>query len=376
MTSPRALHAGVALCFALGLPSAACTSGLADDASDVASDISAAPITESDLLGLYDPTNGPLRNPQITDWAGSPLLKGGYIYDGDLFPVSYVLEPGSDAAHWTGQSSIAVQYGPNRCDYAVEIQVNVTRDTSGEVNLYVRDNTPGSIPRLLPVGAPCPQLQNVWHVHPRPYVKRGPGQVFAGMLDALCDDITARIGAVEAGKRLAAGPMGDVPPNIYAASGDWQALSTPGRDQQLRDSIRRLHSFVETQTTGSDAHDRAAQLLGIWNQHQATCRLEYKNSNHASVPFTLNDVQSRLFDLSFDPYHCTEMRWGAYPTNMAEYASCNTQSDAHTKRFKDEKSLRNMIDRPAAGTPTPLGSGPAEHADIDVPALLHRLTGS
>ena len=32
----------------------------------------------------------------------------------------------------------------------------------------------------------------------------------------------------------------------------------------------------------------------------------------------LADVQARIYDLSFDPYHATEMRWGAYPRARAE----------------------------------------------------------
>lgn len=64
---------------------------------------------------------------------------------------------------------------------------------------------------------------------------------------------------------------------------------------------------------------------------------------------------------------------GAYPKNTTEYASCTTQDAAHVQRFDDEKSLRFLIDRPAAGTPTPIGFGPATHEDVDVPALLTRL---
>ena len=43
------------------------------------------------------------------------------------------------------------------------------------------------------------------------------------------------------------------------------------------------------------------------------------------------------------------------------------------QRFNDEQSLRNLIDRPAAGTATPIGFGPQTHEDVDVPALLTRL---
>ena len=89
--------------------------------------------------------------------------------------------------------------------------------------------------------------------------------------------------------------------------------------------------------------------------------------------FTLNDVQSRLFQLSFDPYACVEMRWGAYPGSTQEYAKCNAQDADHVQRFKDQQTLRNLIDRPAAGTETPIGFGPQNHEDVDVPALLTRL---
>src|SRR5262249_29149305 len=157
-----------------------------------------------------------------------------YLYNGALFPVSYVLEPvAGTASQYSGQSSITVYYGPHRCSYPVEIQVNATRDAGGSINLYVRDNVPGAIPQLLPVGAPCPNLANAWRVHERPYVKRGASQVFGALLDDLCGEVSSRIGVVESAKRLAAGPIGELPPNIYQASGDWQSLSTPGRDAKL-----------------------------------------------------------------------------------------------------------------------------------------------
>ena len=45
----------------------------------------------------------------------------------------------------------------------------------------------------------------------------------------------------------------------------------------------------------------------------------------------------------------------------------------HVRRFVDETTLRNIIDRQAAGTPTPIGFGPPTHDDVGVPALLARL---
>jgi hypothetical protein len=341
---------GIALLVGLASQVLGCASDVDDEASELVElPAVTAPVAPADLLGLYDPTGGYLKNPRIRDWGGSPLLNGAYQYGDARYPVDYVLQPvAGSAGQYTSQSNITVAYGPMRCSYPVEIQINATYDSAGQANLYVRDSTPNGLPALLPVGAPCPRLQNVWRVHQRPYVKRGPSQVFASLMDDLCGDISARIGIVEQGKRIAAGPIGEVPPNIYAATGTWQALSTPGRDQQLRATFRQVHRFVTEQASGPSAPDRARQFLAIWNRHQQACRFEYRTSNGAPVPFTLNDVQSRLFQLSFDPYHCTEMRWGAYPDDLAEFASCNTQSETHLKRFRDETSLRNILDRPPA----------------------------
>jgi hypothetical protein len=373
MTGTQMIRRAAVLCAGiLATPSLACGE-LGQDSDESASALGAV-VPPSQLIGSYDPTNGFLRSPQIKDWAGSALLSGFYGYDGMHYTVDYVLQPSADGTQYTSQSSLTVMYGPMRCSYPVAIEVNPTIDSAGAVNLYVRDNVPSDIPPSLPVGFPCPRLQNVWRVHPQPYVKRGATQVFAAMMDDLCGEITARTSVVESGKPLAAGPIGDIPPNIYHATGSWQSLSTPVRDVQLRASFRNVFRYVSQAATGPSAHDVAVQLMGVWNQHQNTCHFQYKTSNGAPVPFTLNDVQSRLFQLSFDPYHCTEMRWGAFPDHVAEYASCNTQSEPYVKRFNDEKTMRNVIDQPPPGTPTPIGYGPPEHQDVDVVALLQRLT--
>jgi hypothetical protein len=190
-------------------------------------------------------------------------------------------------------------------------------------------------------------------------------------MDQLCTDIGARVGAVDAGKHLVSAPLGTVPPNIYGADGDWESFSTPGRDQKLRASFREIFQLVSKTATSSP--DLVSKLSDIWNQHQTSCNFTYTSSAGNPVNLTLNDVQARLFQLSFDPDACAEMRWGAYPDHSNEYASCSTQDDAHVQRWKDEGTLRNIIDRPLPGTATPFGFGPQDHEDVDVVALLHRL---
>ncbi|MEA2747587.1 MAG: hypothetical protein QOI41_1730 [Myxococcales bacterium] len=195
------------------------------------------------------------------------------------------------------------------------------------------------------------------------------------LVDQLCTDISTRVAAVDAGKQMAAADLVDLPPNIYGADGDWESFSTPGRDQKLRSSFRGIVQFMNSTAGAHTATSRAlvAKYASIWKSHLTSCKITYANSAGDPVNLTLADIQARLFDLSFDPYQCVEMRWGAYPKNAQEYASCSTRDAAHEQRFTDEQSLRNIIDRPAAGTPTPIGFGPATHEDVDVSALLTRL---
>jgi hypothetical protein len=200
-----------------------------------------------------------------------------------------------------------------------------------------------------------------------------PDQQFTQLVDQLCVDISTRVAAVDAGRQLAGADLVDMPPNIYGAEGDWEAFSTPGRDQKLRSSFRGIFQFIKSTAGTPQGHALVATYANIWKQHQASCKITYKSSAGQPVTLALNDIQARLFQLSFDPYECVEMRWGAYPKNAAEYGSCNTQDAAHVQRFVDQTTLRNIIDRPAAGTATPAGFGPATHEDVDVPALLARL---
>ena len=59
------------------------------------------------------------------------------------------------------------------------------------------------------------------------------------------------------------------------------------------------------------------------------------------MELNLGDIGERLWDLSFDPYHCVEARWGARGSEMA---SCQ---DGSTKRawYQAEQRLRNQMER-------------------------------
>jgi len=174
------------------------------------------------------------------------------------------------------------------------------------------------------------------------------------MMRSLCDDLSYRVFAVDeaiaAGMHTRPQPT-QLPRNIYGTSGDWETYSTPSRDARLKTSFAELRDevvrFVDLVESGSDrvsyhGSDIRADLRDVYQQEAAACSITYKNSAGADIALGFDQVQARLFDLSFDPYHCAERRWGA--TSPDELASCR---DGATKRawYKAEQRLRNQTER-------------------------------
>ena len=202
-----------------------------------------------------------------------------------------------------------------------------------------------------------------------PDAPRDPVADFRDQLRALCRDFSERVEAVEAA--VAAGlPQrshpGELPDNIYGTIGEWEVYASPSRDARLKAAVRELYDNVSALPASSPL---LPQLAAAWREEseQPGCRFTYKNSAGAAVPLTLADVLGRLFLLSFDPYHCPELRWGA-ALGSKEAASC--PSDATKLDFyAREQRLRNRIDR-EYGEPTPLSAGPWEPPELDVRRLL------
>lgn len=174
------------------------------------------------------------------------------------------------------------------------------------------------------------------------------------MMRSLCDDLMYRVHAVDeavtAGINRKSQPQ-KLPSNIYGTTGEWETYSTPSRDarlktsfMELRDEVARFVALVDEKSdrvtySGSDIR---RDLLDVYSSEAAACSITYTNSKGGKVALSFSDVHDRLFDLSFDPYHCTERRWGA--SDAAELASC---TDGRTKQawYKAEQRLRNQPER-------------------------------
>jgi len=186
-----------------------------------------------------------------------------------------------------------------------------------------------------------------------------------------------------------------LPRNIYGTYGEWEEYSTPSRDArlkvsfiELRRDIQQLVDDVEKSAVGVhyDGDDLAGDLAGAFEEEKAACTVTYWRSDKTRVRLNLAHVMERLFDLSFDPYHCPERRWGA---RGAELESC-TDDATKTQWYIALRFLRYQAERtydvrmdftlnelkpPMVANPEDGGLGVEAPADADIRAYLSSLRG-
>jgi formylglycine-generating enzyme required for sulfatase activity len=221
-----------------------------------------------------------------------------------------------------------------------------------------------------------------------------PVKEVAETVDSNCNDLRYRAQAVDIA--IQAGiqnrPEPDrLPRNIYGTSGDWESFSTPSRDARLKTAFKELRDnaqrFVEMYEKGDTKHliytgsDIVGDMLAAYDKGVSSCTVSYTRSNGQPVTLSYEDARKRLFALSFDPYQCIELRWGA--SDPSELASCR---DGGNKRawYAAEQNLRNQIDRTYDArmdftladlkTPGP-GKGVETPPDTDARAYLVSMQG-
>jgi len=126
--------------------------------------------------------------------------------------------------------------------------------------------------------------------------------------------------------------------NIFQAKGRWEDWSSPSSDVDRRNKYFYLADWMEyairmfgvkpafVDLTGLERYkihsqaDLAAAFIAEKNRIFAERSMEYTNSRGEKVRLTLADLEKRIYDLSFDPNHPPELRWGA-PFGTAERAT-------------------------------------------------------
>lgn len=186
-----------------------------------------------------------------------------------------------------------------------------------------------------------------------------------------------------------------LPRNIFGTYGSWENYSTPSRDARLKVSFidlrRNMQELVEKIRAGDpsvdyDGTDLAGDLWDAFEEEKNVCRFTYWRSDTTRVRLNIAHIMDRLWDLSFDPYHCPERRWGA---KGVEFETCTDDSEK-TRWYNAQRFLRYQADRtydikmdfrvdelkpPSVATPDEGGLGIDAPPDADLRAYLLRLRG-
>lgn len=198
-----------------------------------------------------------------------------------------------------------------------------------------------------------------------------PVNELKSMMTEVCENVQDRIPSVEAAVSSGVSSKdhpAKLPNNIYGTDGEWESYSTPSRDARLKTGFVELRNeiarYVDMYAQGSSRIEYTpkqsyysvncqgkgnscylfASLLEAYDQveNSPACQFSYTRSNGQVQNLKFFEIVDRLFYMSFDPYHCPELRWGGISGN--EFSSCR---DSRNKIdwYNAEQGLRNQIDR-------------------------------
>ena len=187
-------------------------------------------------------------------------------------------------------------------------------------------------------------------------------------MGTLCNDLNDRAQAVN--QAVANGVSAklhpsEIPPNIYSSEdSEWEAYATPARDARLRAAFvafrQELSKMIgqwlnRDPRVAYDGTDLKSDLLAAYDRESRACAITILTSDKHPLALSFDDLSHRLFAMSFDPYHCVELRWGA------DSAACPDQAGKH-RWYTNEQRARHVTD-PDSGAM----AGPA---DADIRGLI------
>jgi hypothetical protein len=142
-----------------------------------------------------------------------------------------------------------------------------------------------------------------------------------------------------------------LPDNIYGSDNtEWENYSTPSRDARIKAAAQQFYKDMKDMIAMwinrdprivFDGSFLKPELQQAYEEESNACKITYMTSGKRPITLTYDDIMHRLYKLSFDPYHCIELRWGA---EGDEAANCG---DGRQKRawYAAEQRLRNQSDR-------------------------------
>jgi hypothetical protein len=187
-----------------------------------------------------------------------------------------------------------------------------------------------------------------------------PVAEFKSNLNDICRSLEDRVPYVNSASQNSRGgrPVAqqdhpaNLPNNIYGSDGDWESFSSPGRDLRVRtEVVEIIQSFTKYQMkmAANDPHfvyrgkSLKADLQATYQSVNATCRIGYTNSAGQRVVIgSLTELLQRLPRMSYDPYDCPELRWGA--SDAGELSTCQISQEKRDW-YSYQQFLRNQMTR-------------------------------
>ena len=145
-----------------------------------------------------------------------------------------------------------------------------------------------------------------------------------------------------------------LPQNIFGADSEWEAYSSPGRDLRLKQKILSIPELAKTWMKRYLERDPLllyaganlkADLISTYNSQVGLCKVTYQNSIGQNMSIPLDTLISRIAKISYDPYDCIELRWGA--DNQAERSTC-TNDQEKMEWYNLQQFLRNNLEKDTA----------------------------
>ncbi len=158
--------------------------------------------------------------------------------------------------------------------------------------------------------------------------------------------------------------------NIYQANGRWETWSSPSSDVDRKNKYvylaknieEALENFGKEGSYDYSDFENTEQMAKAIKEYKTQLfnskTFFYSDSIQSPIELSLSDVEERLFDLSFNPNHCPELRWGAPPSEErknAKYLPTPLKTGGSLsalESYKQEKGLRFYLTR--QNTPTSL----------------------
>jgi hypothetical protein len=167
-----------------------------------------------------------------------------------------------------------------------------------------------------------------------------PLRAYEDMLDALVEQLQARVGSVDNGERyVRAHPNPPVPmpqgAHIFETIGPWEDYATPSRDMRLIIAMNvltalpdRIVRHPELYVLGGRRPEEArAEVEALHARRVRERTIIYTRSDGSPWTLTVADLLARkaAFEIAYNPNDCVEVRWGA-AAGADEHVPCRRRA--------------------------------------------------